>query len=967
MLTCAALALPPCPPSFPHPRHLLQTNRITTHEIKKLKKSIHARRTHSHTKSTLLFFHFYLQLYASVGLIHEAQKLFDEMPERTLISWTVLMSEYTRHGFADETLRVFQNMVECHSNESLQPDSFIYAIVLRACSLTKDLSYGRQLHCRVVKIDGVVDSYVENALVSMYSSCGSIWDSVGVFEGIVKPDLVSWSSLLRGYVQNGLEEEGLKLFVEMIRSEVRPDVTIFSIVIGASANVGCLQSGVQTHCYVIKTGLNSLFLDDTLMNFYVKCGGLDSSMQIFRLMPKRDLVSWNTIIKGYVDNHHNYGALRLFRAMMNEGFSCDNFTLTSILQAVTRVGALDLGREIHVYIIRAGLESDLYVTSSLLDMYIECIDHKSLCPLREVPSKIFFNHLKDGGSDEFIIASVLKWCSLQLNLETGKALHSHIVKHDLLSDSYVISSLIDMYSKCEMPEAARRIFERVEDKGMVPWAAIIAGCCWNGWFQEALKLFHRMQVDGVAVNEYIYTSVLLACLGLGDLRRAKELHCHIIRTGYGSNISILNTLVNLYSNLWHHQRALGLCSLIPESEIIWSSLIEACVRNKDHETILKLLKKIQRSYGKLSSRSAYYILSSCENSVFLNAGTQVQAYLTKRGLISDTISNNSLIKMYSVCGMVTDAVTAFKSMPERNSDSWTAVISANVDNGNPLEAIELFAELCLKNKSPDSSTLISVLKAYAQMGLVDEASRLFNSMGEHYGIEPSIEHYSCMIEVLGRSGKFNNAYSFIHGSIPFKSVPLVWKTLLSVSRIQGNMKVAKYAAEKLLDLEPRNSTANLLLEQVLLTEGIWDDASKMHPKNKLMKTNSSWIEIRNTIYEFTSNQIPTDDISIKLVEMELMMEEMGYVADRNHLLHNAEEEDYEGVGLHHTEMKALAFGLLSLPDGMPIRVIKSVRMCGDCHSAFKFMSTFLLRELLVKDTCTFHHFRNGKCSCKDRW
>ncbi|PIA58926.1 hypothetical protein AQUCO_00400053v1 [Aquilegia coerulea] len=623
------------------------------------------------------------------------------MPERTLISWTILMSEYTRNGFANETLRVFQNMVEC---ESLQPDSFVYAIVLRACSLTKDLNYGRQLHCRVVKIDGVVDSYVENALVTMYSSCGSIWDSVRAFKRIVMPDLISWSSLLRGYVQNGLEEEGLRLFVEMIRSGVRPDVTVFSIVIGAAANVECLQSGVQMHCYVIKAGLNSsLFLDDTLMNFYVKCGDLDSSMQIFRLMPKRDLVSWNTIIKGYADSHHNHETFRVFRAMMNEGFICDNFTLTSILQSATRVGALDLGREIHGYIIRAGLESD------------------------------------------------------------------------------------------------------------------------------------------------------------------------------------------------------------------------------------------------------------------------VQAYLTKRGLISDTISNNSLIKMYSGCGMVSDAVTVFKGMPERNSDSWTAVISANVDNGNPLEAIELFAELRLKNKSPDSSTLISVLKAYGQMGLVDEAFRLFNSMDGHYGIEPSIEHYSCMIEVLGRSEKFENAHSFIDGSIPFKPVPLVWKTLLSVSRIQGNMKVAKYAAEKLLELEPRNLTANLLLEQVLLTEGIWDDASKMHPKNKLVKTNSSWIEIRNIIYEFTSNQIPTQDISIKLVEMEFMMEEMGYVADRNHMLHNAEEEDYVGVGLNHTEMKALAFGLLSLPHGTPIRVIKSVRMCGDCHSAFKFMSTFLLRELLVRDTCTFHHFRNGKCSCKDRW
>ncbi|KAF9594988.1 hypothetical protein IFM89_035761 [Coptis chinensis] len=892
--------------------------------------------------------------------------LFDEMPERTLISWTVLMSGYTRHGYADETLGVFQNMVECHGNVSLQPDSFVYAIVLRACSVVKNLSYGRELHCRVLKIDGVVDNYVENALVSMYASCGCVWDSVRVFNGIARPDLVSWSSLISGFVENGQEEEGLRLFVEMVQSGIRPDVTVSSMVIGASAKLGSFGAGIQMHCCVVKMGMrSSLFLENTLMNFYVKCRDLNSSVQIFDLMPKRDLVSWNTIITGYVHNQFYHEALRVFQAMMSEDLKCDDFTLTSVLHAVTCLEALKLGREIHGYIIRAGLESDLYVISSLLDMYIE-FNYRSLGPMSKVPLKIY-NSLEGGSSDEFVIANVLKWCSLQLDLEAGKALHSQIVKHDLLSDSYVISSLIDMYSKCKIPEAAQRIFERVKGKGMVTWAAIIAGYCCNGWFEEALELFQRMQLYSVEVNEYIYTSVLLACLALEDLRKGKEMHCKILRTGYGSNISVVNTLINLYSKLWHPQRALALCSLIPHGEIIWSFLIEACLRIKDHETIFNLLQMIQRSHGKLDSATVCYIFNFCANSCLLNVGTQQQAYLTKRGFVSDIITNNSLIKMYSECGMISDAVSAFRSLPEKNSDSWTAVISANVDHGYPFKAIELFKQMCWRKKLPDSSTLTSILKAYAQMRLVDEAFRLFGSINKLYGIEPSIEHYSCMIEVLGRAGKFKNAQEFIDASIPFDPVPLVWNTLLSASRIHGNMRVAKYAAEKLLDLEKNNLTANVLLEQVLLTEGMWDDASKLKIKYKFSRGNCSWIEIRNNVHVFTSDQILTEDISSKLVEMEIFMEEMGYVADRNHLLHNAEEEGYEGVGLHHTEMKALAFGLLSLPQGMPIRVFKGVRMCGDCHSAFKFLSAFLNRELVVKDFSNFHHFTSGKCSCKDKW
>ncbi|KAL5717091.1 hypothetical protein ACHQM5_010163 [Ranunculus cassubicifolius] len=965
MLPLQTCALPLHPPSFPHPRHLLQTNKLTTNDTKKL-KSIRARETLSRTKS---FFNLYLHLYASFGLMHAAEQLFDEMPQRTLISWTILMSGYTRHGMGNETLGAFQSMLESHGNMSLslQPDSFVYAIVLRACTAMSNLEYGRQLHCRILKSEGVIDSYVENALVSMYAKCGCVSDAASVYDRIVTPDLVSWSSMLSGFVQNGEDEEGLRLFGEMIRSGIRPDVTVFSMAIGASANLRCLQSGTQLHCYVCKAGFaSSLFLVNTLMNFYIRCADLGSSLKIFSMMSERNLVSSNTIIKGYVQNHLYHEALNLFRALLNEGFICDDFTLISILQAVTCLGALDAGREIHGYIIRRpGLESDFRLISALLDMYIDCMDFNRSSPMIHVPLKIYI--YSRGVHDEFIIASLLKWCSLQLDLEIGKVLHSQIIKLDLLSDSYVVSSLMDMYSKCEIPKAAKRIFERIEYKSMVIWAVIISGFCSNGWFDGALNLFCRMLFERIEVNEYVYTSVLTACLGLGDLRKAKEIHGNIIRTGYATNLSILNTLVNLYSKLCHPRQALGLCCFIPETEISWGLLIEACTRIEDYQTNLKIFEKIQRSNGELDGKSACHILSSCSISVLLNVGRQAHAYFAKRGLMSDTLTNNSLMTMYSECGMITDAVTVFQSMPEKNSESWTSLISVNVKHGNPFEAIEMFTEMLLKNKSPDATTFVSVLEACGQAGLVDEAFCLLSSMEKVYGIEPSAMHYSAMIEVLGRAGRFESAKNFIDASIPFKPLPSFWRALLSASRIHGNMQVAKYAIEELLKLEPKNFTANLLFEELLLTQGIWGDTSKLKSSNRLTRASCCWIEIRNYVYEFTSNQIPTRDIYSKLVELEGAMNEMGYVADRNHWLHNAEEEDYEGVGLHHTEMKALAFGLLSLPRGMPIRVIKGVRMCGDCHSAFKFMSTFLCRELVVRDSCNFHHFSNGRCSCKDNW
>ncbi|XP_043712625.1 pentatricopeptide repeat-containing protein At5g04780, mitochondrial-like [Telopea speciosissima] len=968
-LTCAAppslssSSLPPSTNQINRVRLLRQNNRygVTIHHVKRLKANLAGR-------PTLLLFNMCLQLYVGAGLMNEAQSLFDEMPERTLISWTILISGYTRHGPAVETLMIFQNMIQDASYTLLKPDSFVFATVLRACAAAKNLIYGRQVHCRILKTDGIMDSFVENALVTMYASCGSLQDSSLAFSCILWPNLVSWSSMLSGYTQNGLDEEGLSLFCDMIRAGIQPDAFALSMAIGACAKLSCLDFGMQVHCFIIKIDFaSSLFMHNSLIDFYASCGNMDLSRQVFDNMPTRDLVSWNTIISGYVHNTHNHEVLNLFQTLMHELSNCDEFTLASMLQAITGLESSNFGREIHGYILRAGFESDLYLISSLLNMYTECFDLNGLDDMDGIVPRIFKVHIKQGGLDEFIIASILKWCSLQSDHRIGQMFHSHIIKLDLKADPYVISSLIDMYSKCGMILAAQRVFVRLKDPGTVTWSAIIAGYRWNGYFQEALKLFREMQLTGAKANEYTYTSVLLACLDLMDVKIGKELHCKILRTGYGSNVSVVNTLIKLYSEVWHHQQALKLCTLIPV-DVSWGFLIQACFRAKDHESIHKILLSIQRTQGDLDPTYACQVLSSCANPVLLNVGTQAQAYLMKRGLISDsdTRTSNSLITMYSGCGEIAASVTAFSQMHEKNSVSWTSIISAKVDHGHPLEALDLFTQMRWKNKSPDSTTFICVLKACAQKGLVDKAFHFFILMDEIYGIEPSVEHYCCMVEVLGRAGMYEEALEFIDGVIPFKPRPLVWRTLLSSCRINGNMKVAKYAIEKLLEVEPGDFAANLLLEQVLLTLGKWKDALKAKTKNNFIRDNSSWIEVRNTIYGFASDQIPMKEVCTELADLEEKMETLGYVADRNHLLHNSEEGEC-GAGIYHSEIKALAFGLISLPHGMSIRVVKSVRMCGDCHSACKFMSTFIGRNLVIRDPCNFHHFKDGKCSCKDMW
>ena len=869
------------------------------------------------------------------------------------------MDGYVQHGPANESLVLLCGMICEFSLVNLQPDPFVISVSLKACASVGSLGCGRQLHCSAVKLGYMEDLFVANALVTVYSVCGFLCYAESVFDRISQPDLVSWSSVLSGFVKNRREDEAVRLFVEMARSGIRFDNHVLSIGLKAFADQSCISLGVQIHCYIIKTCLNSSFLYNSLMDFYGRIGAFTSMRKVFDKMSKKDLVSWNIIISCYAQTVCCQEALISFSALMREGYSkCDDFTLGSILQAVTRLGAVSYGKQIHGYVIRAGFGSNVYVMSALLDMYINCSSQDI------IPFKLLRQFWSFGAElDEFIVASILKSCALHQDLEGGEMLHSCILKFGMELDPYVVSSLIDMYAKCGVLNSSLHVFVGIQNPGTVAWSAIIAAHCWNSEFQEALYLFRKMQLGGVRANEFTYTSAILACIALGDLQSGIEIHCNVIRSGYSLNASVVNTLINLYLELGQYQKALNLSSSIDSKQIIWDSLIQSFGKADEHVKTLKVFHMIQQTSGHLDHKSACLVLNSCGSPIFLNAGIQAHAYITKRGLLTDPNTNNSLINMYSKCGALEHAVDAFNQLTEKNSASWTLLIAAHVDHDRPSEAISQFVKMIRKGKSPDSSTFLSVLNACGQMGLTDEAFRLFTLMIEVYKINPTTEVYSSMVEVLSCAGMFREAEHFIESVIPFKPVASVWRTLLSSCQNHGNMRVAKLAVEKLVELERIDLRTNILLEQALLQSDKWNIASEFEPKTSIL--GSSWIETRGNVTEFALGQIVIEQVSSKLMEVGRKMEELGYMTDNYHWLHNLEE--YKEKSAYHTEMLALAYGLVYLPQGIPIRVFKITRMCGACHSAFKVISIFVGRDIIIKDSCKFHHFKDGRCSCQDKW
>ncbi|KAJ3675090.1 hypothetical protein LUZ60_004132 [Juncus effusus] len=688
-----------------------------------------------------------LRSYTNGGQMESAHKLFDQLPVKTLPAWTILMSGYANQGNSLEALFLLRDLLtkpfNDDDNASLWPDPFVFSVALKACASMRNLSLSRELHCLIVKLCTEHDLFVSNGLVTMYASCNCLVYSERVFNGISNPDLVSWASILNAYVKNEDYNGAFNLLIKMAQTGTSFDSFALSIGLKAASYVLDIKLGSQIHCYMIKLGLRpSIFLENCLLEFYGRTGELSSMQQVFDEMPERNLVSWNTVIECYSHNFNYEKSLILFHDLIFEDLKVDQCTIGSTLQAVTALGQLKPGKQIHGFVTKLGFGSNSHVISALLDMYINLASDKS-------PIKILKDYIStEAKPDEFIMSNMLKSCANHMDLGTGKIIHGLVLKLGMNNDLYVNISLMDMYSKCGNIDAISQIFLEIRKPNLVSWSMLISGYNANNNFEKALEIFRDMQLCGVKPNEYIYTSILFACISLRDFRRGMEIHCNLIKNGYGCNVAVLRILLKLY-------------------KIALKPFECAKLRSFLHEENLKLFLSIQNNNGFLTSDITCNALNSCGKLTLLNLGFQIHAYITKRGFYSDYKIKNSLITMYSNLGNLSDANKVFDEMPQnhKNSHCWTLIIRASVHNGIPHKALELFMEMLRNNKLPNCNTFLFVLKACEDLGLVDLAFQVFESMDTVYDVNPTRLHYSCMVQVLEKAGMSEEALHFVNSEV----------------------------------------------------------------------------------------------------------------------------------------------------------------------------------------------------------
>ena len=502
---------------------------------------------------------------------------------------------------------------------------------------------------------------------------------------------------------------------------------------------------------------------------------------------------------------------------------------------------------------------------------------------------------------------------------------------------------------------------------------MMAGFVREGLSDGAIRLFSEMERKGVSPDLFTITSVLHACACNGSLESGRDVHTYIKEKKMDSSLFVSNALMDMYAKCGSMEDAYSIFSQMQVKDIIsWNTMIGGYSKNCLPNEALNLFVEMQRVI-KPNSITMACILPACASLAALERGQEIHGYVLRNGFFSDHYVSNALVDMYVKCGMLVLARLLFDMTPSKDLISWTVMIAGYGMHGFGSEAIATFNAMRNEGVEPDEVTFISILYACSHSGLLSEGWRFFHIMRNECNFEPTLEHYACMVDLLARVGKLSKAYKFIE-TMPIKPDATIWGSLLCGCRIHHDVKLAEKVSERVFELEPENTGYYVLLANIYAEAEKWEKVKILREKigRRGLKKNPgcSWIEIRGKVYVFVagdSSHPQTKKIESLLKRLRMEMKEEGYFPKTRYALINADDMEKEVALCGHSEKLAMAFGILSLPYGKTIRVTKNLRVCGDCHEMAKFMSKSASREIVLRDSNRFHHFKDGNCSCRGFW
>ncbi|KAK1317318.1 putative pentatricopeptide repeat-containing protein [Acorus calamus] len=545
--------------------------------------------------------------------------------------------------------------------------------------------------------------------------------------------------------------------------------------------------------------------------------------------------------------------------------------------------------------------------------------------------------------NEFTLSAALKCCGVSGDVGRGSQVHAACVKSGFESQPFVGNSIIAMYSKCGSIGDSVRVFDAMrERRSLVSWNAMIAGYVNAGCSRKAVLVFAEMWRNCETPDEFTLSSVFKGCGAAGDFAEGKQIHAYVVVSGFPISLktSVASALIDFYVKCGRLVEARRVFDrTVVKNEVSWTAMMAGYVQ----EGCLYEAMDLFRELRKVETIVDGFVLSSLAG-VFADLalivqGKQIHAYTTKISCVLDVSVANSIVDMYLKCGLTDDAMKRFEEIASKNVVSWTVMITGYGKHGHAREAIHLFEAMRLEMIDPDEVAYLAVLSACSHAGLVKESREYFERLRRDSRVQPKVEHYACMVDVLGRAGRLEEAKSLIE-DMPVEANVGIWQTLLSACRVHKDLKMGREVGGILMELDEGNAVNYVMVSNIYAEAGEWGECERirglMRRRGLKKDGGRSWIEIKKEVHNFYGG----DDshplmgrIREALMDVERRMrEEVGYVSRTGFAMHDIEEESKEDNLRMHSERLAVGLALAcggSSPEIRDvIRVFKNLRVCG---------------------------------------
>ncbi|KAJ0779811.1 putative tetratricopeptide-like helical domain superfamily, DYW domain-containing protein [Helianthus annuus] len=760
-----------------------------------------------------------------------------------------------------------------------------------------------------------------------------------------------------------------------------------------------LQELHQIIPLIIKNGLYQEHLFQTkLVSLFCKYNSLTEATRVFEPIEDKNDALYHTMLKGYAQNSSISDGFSFFCRMVEDGVQPVVYNFTYLLKGCGENNYVREGKEVHAQVILNGHEGDIYVMTCVVNMYAKCkLVEDAYKVFVRLPERdlvcwntIIAGYAQNGFAgraielvaqmlseglrpDPVTVISILPAVGNVGDLRVGKSIHGYVFKSGYERHGNVATALVDMYLKCGCLSTGRVIFDKMSSKNVVSWNIMIDGYAQNDDYAEALSLFDKMLDNGFKPTGVTVMAALHACADSGELTRGLFVHSLVNELGLKHDVSVMNSLISMYCKCKRVDIAAEIFKNMKEKTLVsWNAMILGYAQNGQIISALNHFRLMKVKNIDPDSFTMVSIIAAVTEFSVLRQAKWVHGVVTRTCLDTNVFVKTALVDMYAKCGAITTARKLFDLMNDRHVTTWNTMIDGYGTHGYGTEAIKLFKKMEAGDIKPNNITFLCIISACSHSGFVEEGCQYFYKMKNEYEIEPTMDHYGAMVDLLGRSGRLTKAWDFIQ-NMPVEPGINVFGAMLGACKIHKNVELAEMAADRLFELSPNDGGYYVLLANIYATTSMWDKVteirSKMEERGIRKTPGYSSVELENEVHTFYSGSSWHSDSNKIYNFLEILIDKIkdaGYVPATD-LMQDVEDDLQEQMVSTHSEKLAIAFGLLNTRRGTTIHIRKNLRVCGDCHNATKYISLVENREIIVRDLHRFHHFKNGICSCGDYW